>query len=59
MVTLECVEKLIKKDWIHPLTSQKMSEKDIIIMQRVLDMFAESFDSVFVLFVGWYWICSD
>ncbi|KAL1517266.1 hypothetical protein ABEB36_001052 [Hypothenemus hampei] len=34
VVTLECVEKLIKKDMIHPLTNQKLSEKDIIIMQR-------------------------
>lgn len=35
VVTMECVEKLIKKDWQHPLTSQKLTEKDIIFMQRV------------------------
>lgn len=35
VVTLECVEKIIKKDWTHPLTGQKLTEKDIIIMQRV------------------------
>lgn len=35
VITLECVEKIIKKDWIHPLTSKKLSEKDIIVMQRV------------------------
>ncbi|ENN73545.1 nitric oxide synthase-interacting protein homolog isoform X2 [Dendroctonus ponderosae] len=34
VVTLECVEKLIRKDMLHPLTSKKLSEKDIIIMQR-------------------------
>lgn len=34
VVTLECVEKIIKKDWIHPLTGQKLTEKDIIVMQR-------------------------
>lgn len=34
VVTMECVEKLIKKDWQHPLTSQKLTEKDIIFMQR-------------------------
>lgn len=44
VVTMECVERLIKKDWIHPLTSQKLSEKDIIVMQRV-QMFLEGFCS--------------
>ncbi|KAJ8934773.1 hypothetical protein NQ314_013199 [Rhamnusium bicolor] len=34
VVTLECVEKIIKKDWIHPLTNKKLTEKDIIVMQR-------------------------
>ncbi|XP_045469586.1 nitric oxide synthase-interacting protein homolog [Harmonia axyridis] len=34
VVTMECVEKIIKKDWIHPLTNEKLKEKDIIIMQR-------------------------
>lgn len=32
---MECVEKLIKKDMIHPLTSTKLKEKDIIPLQRV------------------------
>lgn len=32
---MECVEKIIKKDWIHPLTNEKLTEKDIIPMQRV------------------------
>ncbi|KAK9744539.1 Zinc-finger of nitric oxide synthase-interacting protein [Popillia japonica] len=34
VVTLECVEKIIKKDMIHPLTGQKLMENDIVIMQR-------------------------
>lgn len=33
VVTMECVEKIIKKDWIHPLTSEKLTEKDIIPLQ--------------------------
>jgi nitric oxide synthase-interacting protein len=35
VVTMECVEKIIKKDWIHPLTGLKLTEKDIIPMERV------------------------
>lgn len=34
VVTMECVEKLIKKDMIHPLTNEKLTDKDIIILQR-------------------------
>lgn len=34
VVTMECVEKIIKKDWIHPLTGEKLTERDIIPMQR-------------------------
>ncbi|XP_042220090.1 LOW QUALITY PROTEIN: nitric oxide synthase-interacting protein homolog [Homarus americanus] len=34
VVTKECVEKLIKKDMLHPLTGAKLSEKDIIPLQR-------------------------
>ncbi|XP_058464550.1 nitric oxide synthase-interacting protein homolog [Malaya genurostris] len=34
VVTLECVEKIIKKDMIHPLTNEKLSESDIITLQR-------------------------
>lgn len=34
VVTMECVEKLIKKDWIHPLTNEKLEETDIIPLQR-------------------------
>lgn len=32
---MECLEKLIKKDWLHPLTGDKLTEKDIIPLQRV------------------------
>lgn len=35
VITMECYEKLIKKDMIHPLTNDKLKEKDIIVMQRV------------------------
>lgn len=35
VVTLECYEKLIKKDMIHPLNNEKLKTKDIIVMQRV------------------------
>ncbi|XP_053687613.1 nitric oxide synthase-interacting protein homolog [Sabethes cyaneus] len=34
VVTMECVEKIIKKDMIHPLTNEKLSESDIIPLQR-------------------------
>lgn len=34
VVTMDCVEKVIKKDWIHPLTNEKLTEKDIILLQR-------------------------
>ncbi|XP_016843984.1 nitric oxide synthase-interacting protein homolog [Nasonia vitripennis] len=34
VVTMECVEKLIKKDWINPLDNSKLTEEDIIPLQR-------------------------
>ncbi|CAH0396985.1 unnamed protein product [Chilo suppressalis] len=34
VITMECFEKIIKKDWIHPLTNEKLKEKDIIPLQR-------------------------
>jgi nitric oxide synthase-interacting protein len=33
---MECVEKIIKKDWSHPLTGEKLKEQDIIPLQRVI-----------------------
>ena len=35
VVTQECVEKIIKKDMIDPTCSKKLSERDIIPIQRV------------------------
>ncbi|XP_062388190.1 nitric oxide synthase-interacting protein [Sardina pilchardus] len=34
VVTLECVEKLIRKDMIDPINGEKLKEKDIIVLQR-------------------------
>ncbi|NP_001007435.1 nitric oxide synthase-interacting protein isoform X1 [Danio rerio] len=34
VVTMECVEKLIKKDMVDPITGDKLKEKDIIPIQR-------------------------
>lgn len=34
VVTVECVEKIIRKDMIHPLSGQTLKEKDIILLQR-------------------------
>ena len=34
VVTMKCVEKFIKKDWQCPITSKKLSQSDIIEMQR-------------------------
>ncbi|XP_029670411.1 nitric oxide synthase-interacting protein homolog [Formica exsecta] len=34
VVTMECVEKLIKKDWINPLDNSKLTPSDIILLQR-------------------------
>lgn len=34
VVTLECVEKLIRKDMICPITGQRLKESDIIVVQR-------------------------
>ncbi len=33
-VTVECVEKIIKKDMRHPLTGQSLKESDIIYLER-------------------------
>ncbi|OQR68873.1 nitric oxide synthase-interacting protein-like [Tropilaelaps mercedesae] len=34
VVTVECLEKVIKKEWIDPINGAKIKKKDIIIMQR-------------------------
>lgn len=35
MVTLECVEKLIRKDMVDPVNGEKLTDRDIIVLQRV------------------------
>ncbi|XP_050476535.1 nitric oxide synthase-interacting protein homolog [Bombus huntii] len=34
VITMECVEKIIRKDWINPLDSTELTEADIIPLQR-------------------------
>lgn len=34
VVTLECVEKLIRKDMMCPISGCRLKEADIIVMQR-------------------------
>lgn len=34
VVTMECVEKIIKKDMMDPISGKKLAEKDIIPLQR-------------------------
>lgn len=43
VITTECFEKLIKKDMVHPLTGQKLKEKDIIHLQRVFQIVIDVF----------------
>nr|ALM23439.1 nitric oxide synthase-interacting protein [Clarias batrachus] len=42
VVTLECVEKLIRKDMMDPVSGDKLKEKDIIVLQRGGTGFAAS-----------------
>ncbi|KAF7697685.1 nitric oxide synthase-interacting protein [Silurus meridionalis] len=42
VVTLECVEKLIRKDMIDPMSGDKLKERDIIVLQRGGTGFAAS-----------------
>lgn len=46
VVTMECVEKIIKKDMIHPLSNEKLSESDIIPLQRGGTGFATTNDNL-------------
>lgn len=34
VVTLECVEKLIRKDMVDPVNGDRLTERDIIVLQR-------------------------
>ena len=35
VVTMECVDKLIRKEMVYPLTGQKLKDSDIIPLARV------------------------
>lgn len=49
---MECVEKLIKKDWQHPLTGENLTEKDIILLQRVRSICKYVYFKCTYIFVG-------
>lgn len=34
VVSGDCIEKIVKKDWQHPLTGEKLTKSDIIYLQR-------------------------
>lgn len=34
VVTVECVEKLIRKDMVDPVNGEKLTDRDIIVLQR-------------------------
>lgn len=53
VVTQECVEKLIRKDMLDPVTGDKLAEKDIILLQRVSSSILMSFKSDPTLAVLW------
>ncbi|XP_029636612.1 nitric oxide synthase-interacting protein isoform X1 [Octopus sinensis] len=42
VVTMECVEKIIKKDMIDPINGKKLTDKDIIRLQRGASGFSAS-----------------
>ena len=42
VVTMECVEKLIRKDMLDPITGEKLKETDIIPLMRGGTGFAKS-----------------
>jgi nitric oxide synthase-interacting protein len=46
VVTMECVEKIIKKDWQHPLTGQTLTEKDIMRIVRGATGFSAANDEL-------------
>lgn len=43
VVTIECIEKLIKKDMLDPTNGHKLTEKDIIYLQRVCMFIVQDF----------------
>lgn len=46
VVTMECVEKIIKKDWQHPLNGQTLTEKDILRIVRGATGFSAANDEL-------------
>ena len=34
MVTVECIDKIVRKDMRHPLSGDPLVESDIIVLQR-------------------------
>lgn len=40
---MECVEKIIKKDMIDPINGKKLTDKDIIPLQRVCKFLINKF----------------
>ena len=46
VVTVECVEKIVKKDWTHPLTGATLTEKDIIPIVRGATGFSAANDQL-------------
>ncbi|ODM96646.1 Nitric oxide synthase-interacting protein [Orchesella cincta] len=46
VVTMDCVEKLIKKDWLHPITGEKLEDKDIIPLHRGATGFSSTNDNL-------------
>lgn len=63
---MECVEKIIKRDWINPLDSTTITEADIIPLQRVIILKTRKIllkrDTIILKIVhfllGWHWILS-
>lgn len=65
---MECVEKLIKKDWINPLDNSKLTQSDIIPLQRVSKINNILYNiekiNIYIIkkyihichFSGWYWL---
>ena len=46
VVTVECVEKIIKRDWQHPLTGQTLTDSDLIYIQRGATGFSAANDNL-------------
>ena len=43
---MECVEKIIKKDMIDPTNGKKITDKDIITLQRVCSQYSYTKKSI-------------